>query len=116
MPNKASSPNGQYRERVQEVIQSQVTGPRVALTVWTVALTLLSAGWIVLPAKESDLKLLALQVSSLRADVQTVVAEMQHTREEVIRLSAGAIPAAAPTRKAPSPLRRAVQAGAGNKP
>ena len=92
------------------------TGVQAMLGAWSVALALLSAGWIVLPAKDSELKAVATQVASLRVNFQAFTEELrelrrdvQSSREEVIRLSASGAPPAA---NAPVPTARKRRAGA----
>ncbi len=93
-------------------VQINVTGPRLFLLFWTAVLALLQGQWIILPAKDSDLKHVQEQIAGLREDMQGVSLDMrgmradsQRLREELIRMGASSDVSATQAIAAP-PARR----------
>lgn len=92
MPNR----NGRLLPRsavLASPLQVNITGGWVLNVVTWAAGALLIGGWVILPAKDSDLKLLRTEVALLREDFQAFAldvrglrADSQRQREELIRL------------------------------
>lgn len=67
----------------------------VLLIVWTAALALSSSGWLILPAKDSDLQKVAESLSTIKADLghigtdlHTLADSIRSSREDIIYLKA----------------------------
>lgn len=87
-------------------IWQRVTGVQAFMFCWSVALVLITTGWLAIPAKQSELTALAGEVSGLRDDikavageVQTMASEIQRNREELIRLGATVLLPRAPQKQ-----------------
>lgn len=72
----------------------------LVLGFWSLGLALVSAGWLALPAKETDLQGLAGDVATVKADLVRIGADVRETREDLIWVKALlAAPAATPKKK-----------------
>ncbi len=60
----------------------------IILSVWTIALALVSSGWLTLPAKDSDLQGVLQSVNGIRTDLVRIGSDVRSNREDLIRLMA----------------------------
>lgn len=94
MPNTQNGVNGRLRGVVTvPPVQVVITGWKVLNLLASAALVLLYSGWIILPAKDSDLKNVsrALEghseaIQSLALDIRGIRSDIQRTREELLRM------------------------------
>lgn len=98
MPHTSTVRNGRFSgAQTAPPVQLTLTGWKVFNAAWSICLVLLYGGWVIVPAKDSDLKLVQKELVGVREDLQSfaldlrgVRADTQRNREELIRLGATA--------------------------